>query len=166
MTRNNFHYCLKAESFKYYPSSCPGPVVWILGSSLKMKRLNLTNSGACPPRLSADLTRRSHQAPRPHTRSFLSPRKLLNLSPLLLRSLAKPQHKQRRPYQAPAANTSAEQRIYLNLPLALEAPRGPRRGASPTCLRIHSHLRIKFLTLMLLVMLGPAPGLNPGIREY
>lgn len=82
MTRNNFHYCLKAESFKYYPSSCPGPVVWILGSSLKMKRLNLTNSGACPPRLSADLTQRSHQAPRPHTRSFLSPRKLLNLSPL------------------------------------------------------------------------------------
>lgn len=79
----------------------------------------------------------------------------------LLRSLAKPQHKQRRPYQAPAANTSAEQRIYLNLPLALEALRGPRQGASPTCLRIHSHLRIKFLTLMLLVMLGAAPVFNP-----
>lgn len=79
----------------------------------------------------------------------------------LLCSLVKPQHKQRQPYQAPAANTSAEQRIYLKLPLALEALRGPRRGASPTCLRIHSHLRIKFLTLMLLVMLGAAPVFNP-----
>lgn len=34
-------------------------------------------------------------------------------------------------------------------------------GASPACLRIHSHLRIKLLTLMLLVMLGPAPIFEP-----
>lgn len=40
----------------------------------------------------------------------------------LLGALAKPQHKQRRPYRAPAANTSAQRRIYLNLPPALEVP--------------------------------------------
>lgn len=34
-------------------------------------------------------------------------------------------------------------------------------GASPACLKIHSHLRIKLLTLMLLVMLGPAPIFEP-----
>lgn len=34
-------------------------------------------------------------------------------------------------------------------------------GASPACLRIHSHLRIKLLTLMLLVMLGPTPIFEP-----
>lgn len=33
--------------------------------------------------------------------------------------------------------------------------------ASSACLRIHSHLRIKLLTLVLLVMLGPAPIFEP-----
>ncbi|CAK6964950.1 Ras-related protein Rab-28%2C partial [Scomber scombrus] len=46
----------------------------------------------------------------------------------LLNSLAKPQHKQRQPYRAPAADMSAQQRIYLNLPLALAVLRRPRRG--------------------------------------
>lgn len=47
---------------------------------------------------------------------------------------------------------------YLFKPAA--GPGGPVQaspGASPACLRIHSHLRIKLLTLTLLVMLGPAP---------
>lgn len=34
-------------------------------------------------------------------------------------------------------------------------------GASPACLRIHSHLGIKLLTLMLPVILGPAPIFEP-----
>ncbi len=46
----------------------------------------------------------------------------------LLSTPAKPQHKQGRPYRAPAADTSAQQRIYLNLPLALAFLRRPRRG--------------------------------------
>ncbi|TNN73067.1 hypothetical protein EYF80_016737 [Liparis tanakae] len=55
------------------------------------------------------------------------------LEPLcfLLSDLANPQHKQRRPYRAPAADTSAQHRIYLNLPLALAVLRGPRRGPPP-----------------------------------
>lgn len=51
---------------------------------------------------------------------------------------------------------------YLFKPAA--GPGGPAKaspGASPACLRIHSHLRIKLLTLMLLVMLGPAPTSEP-----
>lgn len=51
---------------------------------------------------------------------------------------------------------------YLFKPAA--GPGGPAQatpGASPACLRIHSHLRIKLLTLMLLVMLGPAPIFEP-----
>ncbi|KAG7518036.1 hypothetical protein JOB18_022992 [Solea senegalensis] len=46
---------------------------------------------------------------------------------------------------------------YLFKPAA--GPGGPTRaspGASSACLRIHSHLRIKLLTLMLPVLLGPA----------
>lgn len=51
---------------------------------------------------------------------------------------------------------------YLFKPAA--GPGGPAQalpGASSACLRIHSHLRIKLLTLMLLVMLGPAPIFEP-----
>lgn len=51
---------------------------------------------------------------------------------------------------------------YLFKPAA--GPGGPAQaspGASLACLRIHSHLRIKLLTLMLLVMLGPAPIFEP-----
>lgn len=92
---------------------------------------------------------------------LLLPGNMLESHCFLLSALAKPQHKQRRPYRAPAANTSALQRIYLNLPLALEVLLRPCRGASSACLRIHSHLRIKLLTLMLLVMLGPAPIFEP-----
>ena len=58
----------------------------------------------------------------------------------------------------PAADTSAGRRVYLNL--SAGARRGhtePRLGAPQACLRIHSHLGIKLLTLMLLVMFGPAP---------
>lgn len=126
------------------------------------KWVNLTPSGA---RSSVSSLTWPRAPIRHHIHTFnlfFLPGNSLKLSlRFLLHSLAKPQHKQQRPYQAPAANTSAEQRIYLNLPLALEVLRGPRQGASPTCLRIHSHLRIKFLTLMLLVMLGAAPVFKP-----
>lgn len=63
--------------------------------------------------------------------------------------------------RAPAADVSAQRLIYLNLWLAMALLLRASPGASPACLRIHSHLSIKLLTLMLLVMFGAAPTLEP-----
>lgn len=79
----------------------------------------------------------------------------------LLGALAKPQHKQRAAISGPSCQHVCSA-AYLFKPAA--GPGGPARalpGASLACLRIHSHLRIKLLTLMLLVMLGPAPTFGP-----
>lgn len=65
------------------------------------------------------------------------------------------------PYRGPSCRHVCSA-AYLFKPAA--GPGGPAQaspGASPACLRIHSHLRIKLLTLMLLVMLGPAPIFEP-----
>lgn len=52
--------------------------------------------------------------------------------------------------------------VYLFKPAAGSGgPAQASPGAWPACLRIHSHLRIKLLTLMLPVMLGLAPIYEP-----
>lgn len=74
------------------------------------------------------------------------PGNMLQSRCFLLVALAKPQHKQQRPYRAPAADMSAQLCIYLNLPTGPGGPAQASSGTSPACLRIHSHLCIKLLT--------------------
>ncbi|KAM7417291.1 hypothetical protein PAMA_017110 [Pampus argenteus] len=98
-------------------------------------RLLCEVSGDCQAVLWMLLDRKRKAKERKHL--IYSPRKqlqsvstgnMLESCCFLLSALAKPQHKQQQPYRAPAADMSAQQRIYLNLPLALAVLRRPRLG--------------------------------------
>lgn len=86
--------------------------------------------------------------------------------------LLSPQRPRKSTTQTAAAISGPSCRHVCSAPYLFKPAAGPGRpawaspgaaspGASLACLRIHSHLRIKLLTLMLVVMLGPAPTFGP-----